>query len=203
VNRVGCAILAAGASRRLGRPKQLLLFKGNELVRHLAIEALRSRVDEVAVVLGAHRERVGAAVNDLPLACLVNLDWREGIASSIRTATHWATSQRVDALILMLSDQPYLEASHLDRLATEYAAGATVVASRYGGVSGVPALFASTAFPSLFALNGDAGAGAFLQRSPFTRCVEWPAGTIDIDTTRDLASMLERSAPPPMGLTSV
>jgi molybdenum cofactor cytidylyltransferase len=200
MSRLGCAILAAGASRRLGCPKQLLPFKGNELVRHLTLEALASQSHEVAVIVGAHGERVAAAVEGLPVTCIVNLEWREGIASSIRYAAHWANRQHLDALILVLSDQPYLETSHLDRLAAEHAAGANFVASRYGGVIGAPALFAARAFNLLLTLEGDAGAGTLLRERPSTRSVEWPAGAIDIDTHHDLASMFERPAPPSFGL---
>ena len=187
MSAVGCAILAAGASRRLGRPKQLVQFRGNELVRHLALQALGSKADHLAVIVGASAEQVVPAVGELPLNCVVNLGWREGIASSIRCAAHWAAQKNLDALILMTCDQPHLEAAHLDRLVAEHETGATQVASRYADVVGVPALFSATVFRRLFALNGDAGAAALLREDPHTRSVEWPAGQIDLDTTRDLA----------------
>jgi CTP:molybdopterin cytidylyltransferase MocA len=196
MSRVGCAILAAGASRRLGRPKQLVLWRGHELVRHLALQALSSRASEVAIIVGAHSERVVPAVSDLPVSCIVNLGWREGVASSIRCATHWATKKGVEALILMASDQPHLDMHHLDRLISEHEAGATQVASCYGGVSGVPALFGESTFRRLFALNGDAGASALLRSAPDTRSLEWPAGEIDIDTTHDLARLFDELGEP-------
>jgi len=202
MNRLGCAILAAGASRRLGCPKQLLPFKGNELVRHLALEALFSQAAEVAVVVGAHGERVAAAVGGLPVSCIVNLDWREGIASSIRCAAHWANRQHLSALILVLSEQPYLESAHLDRLAAEHAAGANIVASRYRGVIGVPALFAATAFNMLFTLNGDRCAATLLRQRPSIPSIEWPAGEVDIEAHHDLASMFEMPRLPSLDLAA-
>ena len=171
MNRLGCVILAAGASRRLGCPKQLLPFKGNELTRHLVLEALGSQAHEVAVVVGAYAERVTGAVEGLPATCLVNLDWREGIASSIRCAAHWANRQQLGALILVQSEQPCLESSHLDRLAAEHRRGASIVASRYGGVIGAPALFAATTFNILFMSKGDAAVGEVLQNRPSTHWV--------------------------------
>ena len=202
MSRLGCAILAASASRRLGCPKQLLPFQGNELVRHLTLEALFSQANEAAVIVGAHAEHVAAAVAGLPATCIVNLDWREGIASSIRCAAHWANRQHLDALILVLCDQPYLEASHLDRLAAEHATGANIVASRYRGVIGVPALFASTAFNLLFTLKGDAGVETLLRRRPSIPSIEWPAGEVDIDTHHDFASMFVSPALPSLDLTA-
>jgi molybdenum cofactor cytidylyltransferase len=196
MTRIGCAILAAGASRRLGRPKQLVLWRGHELVRHLALQALSSRASEVAVVVGAHAERVVAAVSDLPVSCIVNLGWREGVASSIRCATHWAAQKSLDALILMASDQPHLDMHHLDHLVSEYESGAAQVASRYGGVTGVPALFSEPAFRRLFTLSGDVGASSLLRNEPGTQSIDWPAGEIDIDTTRDLAILFDELGEP-------
>jgi molybdenum cofactor cytidylyltransferase len=190
MNRLGCAILAAGASRRLGHPKLLLPFKGNELVRHLALEVLASQAEEVAVVVGAEDERVAAAVGDLPLARIVNLDWREGIASSMRAAAHWAKRQGLDALIVAPGDQPYFDAAHVNRLAAEHAAGETIVASQYRDIVDIPALFAATTLDILFTLKGDAGAATLLRRRTWTRTIEWPAGGIDIDAHHDLASMI-------------
>ncbi len=194
--RIGCAILAAGASRRLGRPKQLVLWRGHELVRHLALQALSSRASEVAVVVGAHAERVVTAVSDLPVSCIVNLGWREGVASSIRCATHWAAQRSLDALILMASDQPHLDMHHLDRLVSEHENGALQVASRYGDVIGVPALFSEPAFRRLFTLSGDVGASSLLRNEPGTRSIDWPPGEIDIDTSRDLAILFDELGEP-------
>jgi molybdenum cofactor cytidylyltransferase len=194
---VGCAILAAGASRRLGRPKQLVLFRGNELVRHLALEALRSDVDEVSVVLGAHLERVAVAVGDLRVCQLRNPGWREGIASSIRCAAGWALSRRFDALIVALCDQPHLDANHLNCLLSDHRSGALSVASRYGGVLGVPALFGGWVLDRLLTLSGDTGAAALLRSIAEGRSIEWPAGAVDIDTTRDLAFLLDPPAAHP------
>jgi molybdenum cofactor cytidylyltransferase len=196
MSRIGCAILAAGASRRLGRPKQLVFWRGHELVRHLALQALSSRASEVAVIVGAHAERVVPVVSDLPVSCVVNLGWREGVASSIRCATHWATQRGLEALIVMASDQPHLDMYHLDDLVSEHENGATQVASRYGGVAGVPALFGESVFRRLFTLSGDAGACSLLRSEPQTRTIEWPAGEIDIDTTDDLALLFDELGEP-------
>ena len=183
---VGCAILAAGASRRLGRPKQLLPWRGQPLLRHIARQALKSGADQVAVIVGAHAEAVLETLEGLPLTCVVNLGWCEGIASSIRCAAHWANQRDLQALALATSDQPYVDASHLDRLYAEHQAGAAQVASSYDGVLGVPALFDATLFRRLLTLGGDAGAAALLRKDPTVRRIDWPAGAVDLDSVRDL-----------------
>jgi len=165
-------------------------------VRHLALQALSSRAGEVAVVVGAQSERVVPAVSDLPVRCLVNLGWREGVASSIRCATHWATKRNFEALILVASDQPHLDMHHLDQLLAEYERGSALVASRYGGVVGMPALFGESAFRRLFTLSGDVCASSLLREEPDTVSIEWPAGEIDIDTTRDLARLFDELGEP-------
>jgi len=199
MSRIGCAILAAGASRRLGRPKQLVFWRGHELVRHLALQALSSRASEVSIIVGAHAERVVPVVSDLPVSCIMNLGWREGVSSSIRCATHWATQKGLEALILMASDQPHLDMYHLDELVSEHENGATQVASRYGGDgggAGVPALFGESVFRRLFTLSGDTGVCSLLRGEPRTRTIDWPAGEIDIDTSDDLALLFDELGEP-------
>src|SRR3954471_18837758 len=102
--RVGCAILAAGASTRLGYPKQLALHRGVPLVRWAALCATRSLAHETALVVGAHAAAVSEAVSDLSLSVLENPDWSEGMASSIRTAVTWSERQGHAGLLLILCD---------------------------------------------------------------------------------------------------
>ncbi len=88
ISRGGAAsalmILAAGASTRLGQPKQLLPFRGRSLLRHAAETALASVCRPVVVVLGAFAERLRHELNGLPVQVAMNLQWKEGMSSSIR-----------------------------------------------------------------------------------------------------------------------
>jgi CTP:molybdopterin cytidylyltransferase MocA len=146
-----------------------------------------SRADEVAIVVGAEAKRVASALADLRIGQLRNDGFSEGIASSIRCAAHWAIEQRFDALVLLLCDQPYLTAEHIDQLIEEHARGGTqMVSSRYRGVIGAPALFDAALVPRLLTLRGDVGASAVLRQGE-VRSIEWPAGAVDIDTPDDLA----------------
>jgi CTP:molybdopterin cytidylyltransferase MocA len=186
--RVGCAILAAGGSRRLGRPKQLLPFRGRTLLEHVIERVRSSDCDVVAVVLGAESARIGSCVPKTGVETLLNPEWAEGLASSVRCAARWALHLDLRALLLATADQPYLHEHHLNRLLEQHAGGQTLVASRYAGTFGVPALFDRSHLDALLALRGDRGAGALLRRAQSVTGVDFPAGAIDIDTPDDLAA---------------
>jgi molybdenum cofactor cytidylyltransferase len=193
------AVLAAGASRRLGRPKQLVAFDGTSLVRHVAGTLLSSSCDVVAVVVGAEEEAVRVALDGARVAIVSNDAWREGIASSIRVAVSWAARQEASALVLVLADQPLLDASHVDRLVTAWEKGAPAVASAYGEArAAVPALFDASLFTELLALEGDRGAARVLRGRDDVVSVDFPEGATDVDTEADargLATLARRRAP--------
>jgi molybdenum cofactor cytidylyltransferase len=185
---IGAAILAAGASGRLGRAKQLLPCRGTTLVRAVAREVCSSRVDRVAVVVGAQAVRIAHAVAGLPVAVEANWLWPEGMASSLRCAVAWAIRTRCDALCVLACDQPRLTAAHVDRLVAAFVAigGAAPIASAYAGCLGVPAVFPATAFAALLGLSGDHGAVRLLAACG-VGAVDWPDGIGDVDVKADVA----------------
>ena len=183
---IGAAVLAAGASRRLGKPKQLVGVEGQELVRRMAEVTLQSGCQPVAVVLGAHAAAVGAAVAGLPVVCQSNPDWEEGMGSSVRVAAGWASHAGLDALMLVLVDQLQLSSEHLDALRVASDQGQRIAASAYQGVLGVPAIFPRRFFLELQALKGDSGARRLLRGNLPIVAVNWPAGVYDLDQMADL-----------------
>ncbi len=190
---VGLILLAAGESRRMGSPKQLLPFRGRSLLRHAAETALASRCRPVIVVLGAHGDRLREEIGDLPLTAVENPCWVEGMGSSIRTgvAALEAISENVEAAVLMLCDQPLISPQILnDLIATYNKAKPLAVASEYGGTLGVPALFSRTLFPELKSLESATGAKQVLKRhlkDVFSLAV--PAGALDVDTPEAYAAL--------------
>jgi CTP:molybdopterin cytidylyltransferase MocA len=182
-------VMAAGASRRLGRPKQLLSYGGQPLLRRLATELCLSRCESVAVVISGHDPAVGACLEGLPVTILVNAEAAEGMASSIRQGVAWASRERVDGVLLLVCDQPALTRQHVHRLLDARSGGTRVAASRYAGSLGVPALFAREMFGALLALQGDLGAKCLIQGEQEAVAVDWPAGAMDIDVPLD-ATML-------------
>jgi CTP:molybdopterin cytidylyltransferase MocA len=180
--RVGCAVLAAGGSRRLGYPKQLLLAGGEPLVRRAAMAALAAANAGSAVIVGAEAARVSRALGDLRLTLLHNLSWELGVASSIRLAANWARASALDGLLLTVCDQPRLDARHLQQLVAKFVAKDVAVASFYSGVRAVPALFPRRLFDALAKLEGDVGASGILRKEGIVSLVPWPEGELDVDT---------------------
>jgi molybdenum cofactor cytidylyltransferase len=187
---VVCAVLAAGASRRLGYPKPLALHRGVPLVRRAALCAQDSTARETAVVVGAHAEHVSAAVSDLSVTVLDNPNWSEGLAASIRIAVAWAKERPCEGLMLVLCDQPRLTAKHLSHLVERFEQGGIAVASFYAGKNAVPAIFSRVDFNELNALEGDRGAGQLLNSGALVVDVDWPDGAFDVDTREQAQALL-------------
>jgi molybdenum cofactor cytidylyltransferase len=187
---VGCAILAAGAGRRFGGPKQLATIEGTALLRRCAAAACRSTCAAVAVVLGARADEVWSVLEGLPVERIDNPGWDEGMATSIHRAVAWARRRALAGLLVAVADQPGLTGAHIDALVAASRHGRALTASSYAGILGVPALFPSGYFEALDGLSGDAGARALL-RAPGTvvTAVSWPIGAIDVDAVDDLRNV--------------
>jgi molybdenum cofactor cytidylyltransferase len=179
-------VLAAGASRRLGLPKQLLTVAGVPLVRSAAECGVHSAAARTAVIVGASASRVRRAVGALAVEIVENRAWAEGLSTSIRSAVAWAERRGLQGLLIALCDQPYLTSSHLNALLAAHAKDAGLACSVYAGTRGVPALFPSSYFARLRELSGDRGASALLQRAPHVSEIDWQAGALDVDTQTDV-----------------
>ncbi|MDF3066573.1 MAG: nucleotidyltransferase family protein [Polyangiaceae bacterium] len=183
---VVAAILAAGSSQRLGRPKQLLrLPSGTTLVRHTAEQVLQSGAQRCAVVLGAQADAVEHALGGLSFEARYSEDPAEGVAASLRAAAAWATEERANALLLCVCDQPRIGAAHLKALISTWREEQCAVASSYADKRAVPAVLPSEYFPALRALRGDADAATLLQKAVRVELIPWPDGELDIDTPSD------------------
>lgn len=183
---IGGIVLAAGAGRRFGGPKQLAPLDGRPLIEH-AIAAMTAvpAIDPVVVVLGAHAERIEAEADLFGVEVLVCPDWEEGQAASLRMAV--AALADCDAVLVTLADQPFVTPQVIAGVLDRADARAPAVRATYGGRPGHPVLLKRSLYPRLAAVQGDVGARAVLAT---VRVQEWECGHLcrgdDIDTPEEL-----------------
>ena len=189
MNNCGIVILAAGASSRMGKPKQLLTYDGSILLKNIIQKALASNAHTVLVVLGANAELVKKEIEKENITIVINHEWKEGMASSMIKGldTLLTTNPSIDGVIFMMCDQPFVSVSLLnDLIATQQATAKPVIASNYGNTIGPPTLFHKSIFPALLKLKGDTGAKGIVQEhANEVATVYFPDGSIDIDTATD------------------
>jgi len=181
------AVLAAGPATRFGSPKQLVRLGGSLLVHQAAARAATVAGQSVTIVIGAHARDVAPALRQSAASVVVNRDWEEGLASSIRTAVRTAPP-RCDGLLLVLCDQPAVTADDLKRLYTAWRRHPVLMAAAlYAGAPGLPALFPRWAFSDLMELRGDRDVRLILRRNvdQVVR-VPMPNARMDLDTPEDL-----------------
>jgi len=185
VNHCCAIILAAGQSRRLGSPKQLLEYRGKTLLQQ-TIDEVRSTGMSTILVLGANADLILTKTDTKGTHIVHNDNWNKGMASSVHagiTALQEINSE-ADGAIIMVSDQPFVNSAILNDMVSEQnATGKPMIACEYEGSIGVPALFHRDFFAQLLQLYGDAGAKKIMQQnSAQVATVKFPLGSIDIDT---------------------
>lgn len=193
-------VLAAGASTRLGEPKQLVRLDGRPLLHTMVGRAVALAGHAVTVVIGAHAQELTQLLRHSPASVIVNRHWREGLGSSIRLGVA-SLPPACDAVLLMLADQVAVTADDLKRLASAWKGqDGVIAASQYSGTIGVPAIFPRWSFSDLMGVRGDHGAKAVLQRHP-DRMVRVPMSNaaIDLDTPEQLAELRRSMQPAPTG----
>jgi molybdenum cofactor cytidylyltransferase len=188
-------LLAAGESARLGRSKQLLTLRGISLLRHTALAAIGSGIENVLVVLGANSPAHQQEIDDLNVTAIVNADWQKGMGNSLKyglftVQQHWPSTSHV---IILVCDQPHINSAHIIALERVFARNKIgIVASAYAGIIGVPVLFDRNWFIALSKLQDDQGAkGVIDQNQKYVITVPFPEGAIDIDTEADVTEFLK------------
>ncbi|WP_394201046.1 nucleotidyltransferase family protein [Shewanella waksmanii] len=189
-------LLAAGASRRFGSPKQLATLGRKSLLQHklgVLNEVCARSNAELVIVLGANEILIrDALINDAttpPVSMLSNPDWSLGMASSIKCAVRYAQVHNYSRLLVCLADQIALTVD--DYLSMLAASNHRRVAAYFEQRIGAPALFLKQDYPELLTLQGDVGAKALLkqlyQTGNLVACAK-PQASIDIDTQAQLIS---------------
>jgi molybdenum cofactor cytidylyltransferase len=183
-------VLAGGASLRFGSPKQLVRFEGQLLIQRVIAAATELTGSAVSVVLGAHAAEIAANLPPGNATIIINRNWREGISSSIRAAITRLPGA-CDGALLMLGDQPMVGGHGLNRLAAAWRRQPrSIIASHYGSVTGVPAIFPRWCFSDLAALRGDQGARLLIRRyTDHVVRLAHPEAAVDIDYPEDLLEL--------------
>jgi molybdenum cofactor cytidylyltransferase len=177
----------------MGALKQLLAFKGSTLISNVIAQARQARFDRIVVVVGSHGEAVSRAIEQEPVEIAMNHEWSSGMGSSIRAGMkHFHKAPPMpDRIAILLSDQPLVQAHHIDALLDLQAStGAPLVAAEYAGHAGVPAVFGQTMFSFLESLALDTGAKHLLRAGKFDVVTyPLPEAATDLDTPADLAAL--------------
>jgi molybdenum cofactor cytidylyltransferase len=196
--RVAAVVLAAGASTRLGVPKQLIEFRGKSLVRAAAIAAVDAGASVVIVVLGAAAPSVAQALEgESHVTTVLNDQWRDGLASSLATGIREVLrlDARCDGVLITMADQPLVNSESLRRVLNALDSHTRLAAAEYSGTIGVPAVIGREYLDALLLLEGDAGAGRWLRGlGDAVRRIPMPEAALDIDTAKDLV-LLEAHPP--------
>lgn len=183
-------VLAAGASSRFGSAKQLVRIGDRPLLSLIAGRAAEVVGHALIVVLGAAAAEIAPLLKHSPGSVVINRDWREGLASSIRAGLARLPGSCAGVL-LVLADQACVTAEDLRRLAGAWRRQPLcVAAAQYGATIGVPAIFPQHLFGELSALRGDSGARALIKRhADHLVKVPMPSAAFDLDTPDDLLEL--------------
>ena len=180
-------ILAAGASTRLGQPKQLVQLRGRPALHVVLSTAVAIAGNAVTVVVGANAGRLSYLLSHSPASSIVNKHWEEGLG---------VVPPSADALMIVLGDQVCVTSDDLRRLLAAWNEQPNVIATAaYGQTIGAPAIFPRAYFGELAQLRGDQGARRVLLRNPDRLVrVPMPNAAIDLDTPEDLAALTAKLA---------
>lgn len=189
-------VLAAGGSSRLGRTKQLEPWGDTNLLGHVVARTSEFPVDEVWVVVGHDAERILESTDLADVYIVENLEWEEGIASSLRVGLDALTRlSRCDQALIVIGDQPDVPVETIDQLLASHAKGGKpVTVPKYRYNWGNPVIVDRSLWARLMSLEGDEGAKRLWQAHPEWVNEVWfaHAGPRDVDTEADISELKPR-----------
>ena len=167
MNNIQHLLLAAGASKRMGKPKQLLPWGNKTLIEH-QIHVLLETNNKVSVVLGAYSDKISKIIKQFPIEIYTNLDWENGMGTSISYGLKMLIEKHpeVEAVLISLIDQPLIKSTHFKKMMDLFQPGNNEIIVSYSekGWSGSPVLFDKVYFKELLKLKGDQGAKRIVQK---------------------------------------
>ena len=184
---IHCIVLAAGGSRRFGSPKQLARVDGKSLLQTTIGHATDSLGAAVTVVLGAHAAEIVETLPPTSASVLINRNWEEGIASSIRAGVGGLPGA-CNGVMLALADQPLVGSQTFQRLIAAWRRlPRQIIASQFASTTGLPAIFPRWCFADLSGLRGDQNAQVVIRRyANHVVRLTHPEAQVDINYPEDL-----------------
>lgn len=201
---VSAVVLAAGMSKRMGAPKQLLEIGGKPLLENVLVNLRQSRVGEIILVLGAAAQEIRDRIDLTAIRVVDNEAFEAGMGTSLRAGLA-AVDTQAQAALIVLADQPFVAGATFDRLIEQYLQQRPQIALPiYKGFRGNPVLLDRSVFAEVMALNGDIGCRAIFG-SHTENILKVPVEDIgillDIDTESDLQKLRQASAKGEIGAT--
>jgi molybdenum cofactor cytidylyltransferase len=186
--RIAILIVAAGESKRLGQPKQLVKKNGISLLENSLIEAIKSKVGDVFLILGAHAELIISKMQISDFQVFINNDWKKGMGESIAYGIKAILKKgNYNGVIISVADQPFLTADILKELEENILDEEMIIKSKYVEGSGPPVYFSSHFFEEMKSLSRDDGAKPLVRKyKKQVISIDFPKGNIDIDKEEDL-----------------
>ena len=182
-------ILAAGAASRFGSLKQLALIDGKPMLQHCIDTANSLFPDAVYTVLGNQSQQVIDGISGTHV--IINPQWQRGLGSSIAVGVSYL-KDKVDAILVLLADQPRIKVDYLERLVALFE-GQHVACSQYSSHLGIPAIFGKSYFNALMNLSGDKGGKALLESiRPAPKSLALGDFAADIDYPKDLTAFIQQ-----------
>ena len=189
---ISVILLAAGKSKRMGRPKQLLPFRGSTVLEQIIKNLSETNLDELIVVTGYQAERIAQKITDKQVKIALNREFQQGIGSSIKCGLA-QVSDRSDAIMIVLGDQPLIEKNTIDPLIQTFSVtDQGILVPIYSGIRGHPVIFDVKYKDELLRLPDDVGGRKLIKEHPEDVLkieVDSESVIADIDTRGDWISL--------------
>ncbi|MHB8829561.1 MAG: nucleotidyltransferase family protein [Syntrophales bacterium] len=165
---ISAIVLAAGESKRMGQPKQMLPWQGETLLRRVLKNVLRSNANEIILVLGHEAEKIKGSLIEFPIKIVINRDYKQGMASSLRQGL-LAMDPASEAFLVILADQPGIGSDIINRVIRGFQQADPkrgICRPVCHGLQGHPVLIGIQHLPEALQLQGDVGARQILMNHP-------------------------------------
>ena len=191
---VSILILAAGASTRMKKIKQLLPWGDQSLIEHLVRVATTSDAKNNYLLLGAYADQIRPQIQNLPVDIVENKEWDKGLGHSIAIGVHTILDrENPDAILVMLGDQPYIDTAYINLLIQKFVekdSTVVIVGTQYKSKIGVPAIFSPSLYEDLLNLDSDKGAATLIANNLQSTIAVDPKGKErDMDLWEDYIEM--------------